>query len=128
MQITSAGLTETVDFLAALAPPRKKLSVDLEKQSVVSVCVSTTASEGRGPYYSRFNLPHVCNYVAWFGCLMTGGIAGWLTIWFGLRYVKNLHDIRDLKQTATATTTTAVMDAESWRKYVTVARQISTLR
>ena len=85
LQITSAGLTETVDFLAALAPPRKKLSVDLEKQSVVSVCVSTTASEGRGPYYSRFNLPHVCNYVAWFGCLMTGGIGGWLTIWFGLR-------------------------------------------
>ena len=32
-----------------------------------------------------------------------------------------------LKQTATATTTTAVMDAESWRKYVTVARQIIQL-
>ena len=30
---------------------------------------------------------------------------------------------RDLKQMVTATSTVAVVDAESWRKYVTLARQ-----
>ena len=35
--------------------------------------------------------------------------------------------IRDFKQIATATSTTAVVDAESWGEYVTVARQISNL-
>ena len=34
---------------------------------------------------------------------------------------------RDFKQITTATSTTAVVDAESWGEYVTVARQISTL-
>ena len=34
---------------------------------------------------------------------------------------------RDFKQITTATSTTAVVDAESWGEYVTVVRQISTL-
>lgn len=41
--------------------------------------------------------------------------------------MKNLHDIRDLKQTATAASTTEDVDEESWAEYVTVDRQISTL-
>ena len=34
---------------------------------------------------------------------------------------------RDLKQITTATSTTAVVDVESWGEYITVACQISTL-
>ena len=39
-----------------------------------------------------------------------------------------VRGFRDFKQIATATSTTAVVDAESWGEYVTVARQISILR
>ena len=83
----SAGLVETCDFLAALAPSRKKHAVEFDKQSTYSVCVSTSASEGRGPYRSGVSLPHIFVYVAWFGCLTTTAVASLFTIWYGVRYV-----------------------------------------
>ena len=81
----SAGLVETCDFLAALAPNRKKTSLEFDKQSTYSVCVSTSSSEGRGPYRSGFSLPHIFVYVGWFGCLLTSAIAALFTIWYGVR-------------------------------------------
>ena len=81
----SAGLVETCDFLAALAPARKKHALEFDKQSTYSVCVSTSASEGRGPYRSGFSLPHIFVYVGWFGCLMTAAVSGLFTIWYGVR-------------------------------------------
>lgn len=83
----SAGLVETCDFLAALAPNRKKTSLEFDKQSTYSVCVSTSSSEGRGPYRSGFSLPHIFVYVGWFGCLLTSAIAALFTIWYGVRWV-----------------------------------------
>ena len=38
-----------------------------------------------------------------------------------------VRDYRNIKQIARPTSTTAVVEAESWGEYVTVARQISTL-
>jgi len=39
----------------------------------------------------------------------------------------SLHTNKDFKQIATATSTMAAMDVESWAEYFTVACQISTL-
>ncbi|KAJ7375343.1 detection of nodal flow [Desmophyllum pertusum] len=80
-----AGLLETCDFLADIAPSRKK-SMDFEKRSFYSVSLSSNASEGRGVYRSRFSLPHVCVYVAWFGCLLTAGTAGVFTVLYGVSF------------------------------------------
>ena len=78
------GLLQTCDFLADISPGRKK-SLDFEKRSTYSVSMSSSASEGRGAYRSRFSLPHVCVYVAWFGCVMTACIASVFTVWYGVR-------------------------------------------
>lgn len=49
-------------------------------------------------------------------------LTGWL-----ISFMLSLHTNKDFKQIATATSTMAVMDVESWGEYVTVACQISTL-
>ena len=81
----SAALVETCDFLAALAPTDKKHSLEFDKQSTYSVCLSTSTSEGRVPYRAGFALPHICLYVGWFGCMLTAGLAGLFTILYGIR-------------------------------------------
>ena len=84
LRSSHAGLLETCDFLADISPGRKK-SLEFEKRSTYSVSLSSTASEGRGAYRSRFSLPHVCVYVAWFGCVVTAIVAALFTVWYGVR-------------------------------------------
>lgn len=79
----SAGLVETCDFLAALAPTRKKHDMAFDQQSTYSVYAPMT--EGRGFYRSKLSLPYGFVYVAWFGCAITAAVASMITIWYGLR-------------------------------------------